>query len=89
MSAIPLDGADLAPTHAPAAPMRVLTGNPTDAELAAVHSVIVAMLAEQAARGAELLTPPVDRWHTGTRAMRGPIFAGAGAWRASNGMRGC
>lgn len=78
-----------AATDAPAAAMRIVAGSPTDEELAAAHSVIVAVLAEQAARGAELLEPPVDRWRGGARAMRGPLAPGAGAWAATSGMRGC
>jgi hypothetical protein len=68
--------------------MRIVAGNPTDDELAAAHSVIVAVLAEQEARGAELLEPPVDRWRLRARAMRGSIAPGAGAWAASGGLRG-
>ncbi len=75
-------------TDAPAPSMRIVAGSPTDEELAAAHSVIVAVLAEQAARGAELLEPPVDRWRLSARAMRGPIAPGAGAWGASGGLRG-
>ncbi len=74
---------------AAAASMRVVAGSPTDEELAAAHSVIMAVLAEQAARGAELLEPPVDRWRAGARAMRGPLSPGPGAWAATTGMRGC
>ena len=70
-------------------PLRVVAGSPTDTELAAAHSVILAVLAEQAARGAELIEPPVDRWRRGARAMRGPIAPGPGAWAATSGMRGC
>jgi Acyl-CoA carboxylase epsilon subunit len=75
-------------TDAPAASMRIGAGSPTDDELAAAHSVIIAVLAEQAARGAELLEPPVDRWRLSARAMRGPISPGAGSWAASGGLRG-
>ncbi len=73
---------------APAATMRVVAGSPTDDELAAAYSVIMAVLAEQAARGAELLEPPVDRWRAGARAMRGPLSPGPGAWAATTGVRG-
>lgn len=74
---------------APPAAMRVIAGSPTDEELAAAHSVIMAVLAEQAAKGAELIEPPVDLWRRGARAMRGPLAPGAGAWAATSGMRGC
>ena len=80
---------DPQPTDAPAAAMRVVAGSPTEEELAAAHSVIMAVLAEQAARGAELIEPPVDLWQRGARAMRGPLAPGAGAWAATRGVRGC
>lgn len=88
MSEPPVDGTDIAPMDAPAAPMRIVTGSPTDDELAAVHSVIMAVLAEQAARGAELLEPPVDLWRAGARAVRGQVTPGSGAWAATTGTRG-
>jgi len=69
--------------------MRVVAGNPTDDELAAAHAVIMAVLAEQAARGAERLEPPVDRWRRSARNMRAPIAPAPGAWAATSGMRGC
>ncbi|MFN4000549.1 acyl-CoA carboxylase subunit epsilon [Microcella sp.] len=74
---------DAAPT------MRVVAGSPTDEELAAAHSVIVAVLAERAARGAELIEPPVDRWSRGARALRTPLAPGPGAWADTSGQRGC
>ena len=73
---------------APAATMRIVAGSPTVDELAAVHSVIMAVVAEQAARGAELLEPPVDRWRRSARAMRGAVAPAPGAWAATSGMRG-
>jgi len=74
---------------APAATMRIVAGSPTEEELAAAHSVIMAVLAEQAARGAELLEPPIDRWRGSARAMRRSLTPGPGAWAATSGMRGC
>ena len=74
---------------APAATMRMVGGSPTEEELAAAHSVIMAVLAEQAARGAELLEPPIDRWRGSARAMRRSLTPGPGAWAATSGMRGC
>jgi hypothetical protein len=67
--------------------VRIVNGSPTDAELAAVHAVIAAALADQAAAGVPLLEPRVDGWHRSTRQMRGPLSPGAGAWSASRGMR--
>jgi len=69
--------------------MRIVAGSPTEEELAAAHSVIMAVLAEQAARGAELLEPPIDRWRGSARAMRRSLTPGPGAWAATSGMRGC
>jgi len=68
--------------------MRIVAGSPTVDELAAVHSVIMAVVAEQAARGAELLEPPVDRWQHSARAMRGAVAPAPAAWAATSGMRG-
>ena len=77
--------AELADT--PVAAIRVVTGSPTEVELAAAHSVIVAVLAEQSVRGAELLDHPVDLWKMSTRTMRSPLAPGAGAWRAAGTLR--
>ncbi len=68
--------------------IRIVAGNPSEEELAAAHAVIMAVLAEQASRGAERVAAPVDRWQRSARAMRAPIAPGAGAWAASNGIRG-
>ena len=62
---------------------------PTEEELAATHAVIMAVLAEQAARGAERVEPPVDLWRRSGRGMRATVAAGPGAWAASRDMRGC
>jgi len=69
--------------------IRVVAGSPTEEELAATHAVIMAVLAEQAARGAERVEPPVDLWRRSGRGMRAIVAAGPGAWAASRGMRGC
>jgi len=69
--------------------VRVVTGSPTDAELAAVHAVIAATLAEQAAQGVERLEPPVNQWAARAQVMRSPLAPGPGAWNATRGMRGC
>ena len=70
--------AETAPDAVPT--MRVVAGNPTDEELAAAHAVIMAVLAEQAARGAERLEPRADRWRRSARGRapatspRPPVF---------------
>lgn len=81
---------ETAPAAPDAAPtMRVVAGRPTDEELAAAHSVIVAVLAERAARGAELIEPPVDRWNLSARGLRTPLAPGPGSWAGTTGHRGC
>lgn len=76
-------------TEASAAPVvRIVTGNPTDDELAAVHAVIAAVLADQAAAGTPRLEPRADGWQRSARQMREPLAPGPGAWGASRGARG-
>lgn len=79
---------DEAITDAAAPVIRVISGTPTVEELAAVHSVIAAVMAEQAALGAERVEPPVDLWRRSARGMRPQIAPGPGAWAASAGRRG-
>ncbi len=69
--------------------LRIVSGSPTDAELAAVHAVIAAALADQAAAGVPRLEPRADGWHQSARQMRGLLTPGPGAWNASRGVRGC
>jgi hypothetical protein len=76
------------PMDAAAATLRFVTGSPTDVEVAAAHSVIVAMLAEQSAQGAPLIEPPIDLWKKRGRALRSPLTAGPGAWRGTDALRG-
>ncbi|MDO9591473.1 MAG: acyl-CoA carboxylase epsilon subunit, partial [Microcella sp.] len=75
------------PSGAPV--VRIVTGSPTEAELAAVHAVIAAVLAEQSAAGVPRLEPRVDGWRQSGRQMRGLLAPGPGAWAASRGTRGC
>lgn len=78
------------PSADEAAPVvRIVRGNPTDDELAAAHAVIAAAIAEQDARGAERVDPPVDLWRRSARAPRRVLHAGPGAWMDSRGLRGC
>lgn len=77
-----------ATTDAPPS-IRVVAGSPTDEELAATHAVIMAVIAERAARGAERVEPPVDLWRRSARGLRATVAAGPGAWAASRGLRGC
>ena len=67
-----------APTPAPPL-LRVVRGNPTDEELAALVAVVAASSA-----GASAPTKrPVPAWSAGARRMRPALRAGRGGWRAS------
>ncbi|MHA6785176.1 acyl-CoA carboxylase subunit epsilon [Pseudonocardia saturnea] len=59
---------------------RVVRGEPTDAELAALTVVLAA-----AASGGDDDAParPRDRWSDPAAAMRVPLTVGPGAWRTS------
>lgn len=74
---------------APEVLVRIVSGDPTEEELAAAHAVIAAALAEQAALGAPRTEPRVDLWRRAARAPRAAMHAGPGAWSASRGQRGC
>jgi len=58
---------------------RVVRGEPTDAEVAALTVV----LAAASAAGAPGAATPRDRWSDPADRMRGPLHPGPGAWRAS------
>ncbi|MFI5606276.1 acyl-CoA carboxylase subunit epsilon [Amycolatopsis sp. NPDC051903] len=61
--------------------LRVLRGNPDDAELAALTAVVAA-----AAASAATAPAPARRtswWNDRAAAVRAPLHPGAGAWRAS------
>jgi hypothetical protein len=62
--------------------LRVVRGNPTAAELAAVVAVVAARRAAVAPAQA---TPSDERskWTSKARLARYPLHAGPGAWRAS------
>ena len=68
----------------PVTPMlRVVRGNPTPAEIAAVVSVLAARTSAAGARagGGQAETP--SRWNDRSRAVRAPLPHGPDAWRAS------
>lgn len=58
---------------------RVVSGDPTDDEIA----VLTVVLAAATVTGAPAAAPPLDRWNDRAAAVRGPLAAGPGAWRAS------
>jgi hypothetical protein len=61
--------------------LRVVRGDPDDAELAALTAV-VASLASGEAPGEDSATPP-SRWADRSALVRAPLHPGPGAWRAS------
>ncbi len=73
--------AAVTPAQEPAHPLlRVVKGDPTVEELAALVAVIVA---RRPAAGAELPAVPRSEWATRHRTLRGVHRHGPGAWRAS------
>jgi Acyl-CoA carboxylase epsilon subunit len=60
--------------------LRVVRGEPDDAELAALTAVVAAL----SAAGGEKAEPPTrSRWSDRGAMMRRPLRHGPGAWRAS------
>ena len=74
------------PTDAPAAvaDVRVVSGEPTPEELAAVVAVLQRQADEVAAAGrAEVTASPRAGWDASTRGLRRPLEHGPGAWARS------
>ena len=69
------------PTEQPQRPLlRVVRGEPTAEELAAL-TVVVAALASRG--GAQRRARPVGAWASAARTHRRPLQAGPGGWQAS------
>jgi hypothetical protein len=64
----------------PAPLLRVVRGEPTDEELAALVAVVTAKSAAAAAAAEE---PARSQWRNRSRNIRPPIGPGPGSWRAS------
>lgn len=81
-----MSGSDAAPDGGEPTPeerralFRVVRGEPSDAELAALTVV----LAAAAAGGGDAPAKPRDRWSDPAAAMRVPLTVGPGAWRTSH-----
>ena len=89
-AALPVDGdphevlADPAPTLP--VMLTVVSGRPTDDELAAITAVLAAGEAAAAAQQATLLVPqPESAWTRSRRRPRGPLTVGPGHWRSFSG----
>lgn len=63
--------------------VRVVRGNPTDAELAAVIAVIEAEALEAKALSTKSRRQPTSTWNRSSVNLRGGINPGFGQWRAS------
>jgi hypothetical protein len=62
--------------------LRVVTGRPTDEELAAVTAVLHAAVTEQAATPEPLAVPDGRHWQRANGFLRGPLVPGPGEWRS-------
>ncbi|HYO32281.1 MAG TPA: acyl-CoA carboxylase subunit epsilon [Nocardioidaceae bacterium] len=73
----------------PAPPMlRVVSGDPSDEELAAVVAVVATAVSSPGPEGRSGATPaPRSAWRDRERLLRRPHAAGPGAWRASSWTR--
>lgn len=80
--------ADERPVADPSAiDLRVVRGNPTDEEIAALTAVLSVAIAEQVARAEEIAPAPLVRstWDRTRRNLRTGITVGPGHWRAFTG----
>lgn len=64
-----------------AAHLRVVRGEPTAEELAALVTVLAARAAAASRTGGQ--REPRSEWANPARSMRGPLLPGPGAWRRS------
>ncbi|ACU40192.1 acyl-CoA carboxylase subunit epsilon [Actinosynnema pretiosum subsp. pretiosum] len=63
--------------------LRVVRGNPTEEELAALVAVLTAVAARRAVDGGARGDREASRWADRSRLVRQPLSRGPGAWRAS------
>ena len=59
---------------------RVLSGNPTATELAAVTAVLTAMVEQADGQRMPVAMPSRSAWSLSQRPLRSPIVPGDGAW---------
>lgn len=67
--------------------LRIVRGNPTDEEIAALTAVLSVAITEQAVRDAETAPAPLVRstWDRTRRNLRSGITVGPGHWRGFTG----
>ena len=69
-----------------AADVRVVSGHPSDVEIAAVTAVLAALAEQRAVAVAEeAVVPPPSAWERSRRGIRKPIEGGPGRWRGFTG----
>lgn len=68
-----------------AAELRVLSGNPTDAELAAVTAVLTATIEDERDSAGRASDPQRSAWQRAQRPIRLPLSRGVGTWRSFSG----
>ncbi|MFC0682034.1 acyl-CoA carboxylase subunit epsilon [Lysobacter korlensis] len=62
--------------------LRVVAGQPTDEELAAVTAVLHLAVREHAAAPEERAVPDGRHWQRAFGMLRSPVVPGRGAWRS-------
>ena len=63
--------------------LKVIRGNPSPEQLAALIAIIESAVAEERAAGKKQLREPRSTWNRNVANLRGGIVAGAGQWSAA------
>ncbi len=62
--------------------IKVIAGNPSPEELAAVVAILEAAHAEQVTEGKKIAKKPASSWNRNTGMFRNDLMPGYGQWRA-------
>jgi hypothetical protein len=62
--------------------LKVISGNPSPEELAAVVAILEAAHAEQITEGKKMVKKPASSWNRNTSIFRNDLTPGFGQWRA-------
>lgn len=62
--------------------IKVVSGNPSPAELAAVIAILEAAHAEQVVTNKRVVKKPSSSWNRNTSQLRGSLLPGFGQWQA-------
>ncbi len=63
--------------------MKVVRGNPTAEELAALIAIVQSAVAEEQELGKKSITKPHSTWSRSSAHLRGSVAPGQGQWRAA------